>query len=98
VENFNLEKTTNTIISFLDAFGKQWAKFVESMEKMGERINDAAREYEYLMSTRKNTLERSIRKIDELREKAGIETAPLRGGLPESPAPRTLKAPPEDAS
>jgi len=98
VENFNLERTTDTIISFLETFGKQWAKFVESMEKMGDRLNAAVEEYEHLTSTRKNTLERSIKKIEELREKAGIEASTPREEITDGPAPRKIKAPPEDAS
>lgn len=90
VENFNLERTTNIMLSLLDAFGKQWTKFSESMEKMGSKIDEAAEEYEHLVSTRRNMLDRTIRKIDELREQQGIDIA----APPPAGPPISVEAPP----
>ena len=80
VENFNLERTTADILSLLGAFYKQWNKFTEGMEKMGKKIGEAEEEYQRLVSTRRTGLERPLRKIDELRQKGGIEIAELPEG------------------
>ncbi|MBN2514831.1 MAG: DNA recombination protein RmuC [Deltaproteobacteria bacterium] len=72
VDNFNLENTAAQIMSLLGSFNKQWNSFVNSMERMGKRIEDAQKEYYTLTSTRRNQLERSLRKIEDLRNRTGI--------------------------
>lgn len=76
VDNFNLEKTAAQIMSLLGSFEKQWNAFVGSMEKVGKRIEDAQKEYNILVSTRRNQLERPLRQIDDLRKRSEIEHAP----------------------
>ena len=75
VDNFNLEKTAAQIMSLLGAFNKQWDAFVNSMERMGKRIEDAQKEYNTLTSTRRNQLERSLRQIEDLRKQRNIVEA-----------------------
>ena len=77
VDNFNLEKTAAQIMSLLGAFNKQWDAFVNSMEKMGKRIEDAQKEYNTLTSTRRNQLERSLRQIEDLRKQRNVVEAAL---------------------
>ncbi|MFC1919720.1 DNA recombination protein RmuC [Chloroflexota bacterium] len=73
VDNFNLEKTASQILALFGAFNKQWQAFKSSMEKMGRRIDDAKREYDLLVSTRSNQLERPLEQIDRLRIQKGIQ-------------------------
>jgi DNA recombination protein RmuC len=80
VDNFNLEKTAAQIMSLLGAFHKQWNNFVNSMERMGKRIEDTQKEYYALTSTRRNQLERSLRKIEDLRSQTGISVTPAGEG------------------
>ncbi len=75
VENFNLEKTAAEILSLLGTFGKQWEAFQDSLERMGKRIDDTQNEFTKLTTTRKNQLERPLRKIEELRKQKGIESS-----------------------
>ena len=77
VDNFNLEKTAAQIMSLLGAFNKQWDAFVNSMERMGKRIEDAQKEYNTLTSTRRNQLERSLRQIEDLRKQRNVVEAAL---------------------
>jgi DNA recombination protein RmuC len=84
VENFNLEETSREILSLLGAFNKQWSEFVARMEMMGKRIEDAQKEFNTLVTTRKNQLERPLRKIEDLRIQKGITTA-LPGEIPLPP-------------
>lgn len=72
VDNFNLEKTASQILSLLGEFNKQWVMFLKSLERMGKKIEDAQKEYVSLTSTRRNQLERPLRKIDDLREQKGL--------------------------
>jgi len=67
VDNFHLERTASQILGLLGDFNKQWGKFVEAMDKVGKRINDSQVEFEKLTGTRRNMLERPLRKIEELR-------------------------------
>jgi DNA recombination protein RmuC len=84
VENFNLKKTTSDIIGLLSNFLKQWHKFVEGMEKMGRKIEEAEKEYEKLVTTRRTSLERPLKKIDELRRQRRKEAAVLPSEEPPS--------------
>jgi DNA recombination protein RmuC len=67
VENFNLEQTASQILTLLADFSKQWEKYKEVMERMGKRIDDAQKEFQILMSTRTNALERPLQKIESIR-------------------------------
>ncbi|MFH0877784.1 MAG: DNA recombination protein RmuC [Candidatus Omnitrophota bacterium] len=68
MDNFNLERTTHQILTVLAVFEKQYREFCLSLEKMGARIDDARKEYEALTTTRKNQLDRQLKKIDQLRQ------------------------------
>ena len=72
VDSFNMEKTASQILSLLGSFYKQWDAFKSSMSKMGKRLDDAKDEYDRLLSTRTNQLERPLRKINDLRQQKGI--------------------------
>ncbi len=74
VENFNLEKTASEILKLLGEFYKQWNEYKERFKLMGEKLDAARKEYDKLATTRTNTLERPLKKIEELR---GRETMSL---------------------
>ena len=67
IDNFNLEKTAAEILSLLGEFNKQWNNFKEGMDKMGNRLDDAQKEFQKLVTTRTNQLERPLLKIDSIR-------------------------------
>ena len=67
VENFRLARTSNEILGLLGRFLDQWGKFKTQMEKVGQRIDAAHKEYTTLSGTRTNALERPLRQIDEMR-------------------------------
>jgi len=76
VENFHLEQTTAEIMDILSEFNKQWTKYKEGMEKLGQRIDSAQKEYYALVTTRGTQLEKPLQKIEQLRDnrKQGIST------------------------
>jgi DNA recombination protein RmuC len=78
VDNFNLEKTAAQILALLGNFGKQWELFVQSLEKVGKRIDDAQEEYHALTTTRRRALERPLQQIEALRQQRGIVPADER--------------------
>jgi DNA recombination protein RmuC len=67
VENFRLARTSDEILTLLGEFLDQWGKFKGQMGKVGQRIDAAATAYANLTGTRTNVLERSLHKIDALR-------------------------------
>ncbi len=82
VDNFNLERTAAEILSLLNDFNKQWEKFKEGMEKMGKRLADAQKEYNNLVTTRTNQLERPLRKIEQVRVEKHLDGIEKPKALP----------------
>lgn len=83
MDNFKLEKTASEMSSLLGVFYKQWGNFTKSMEKMGKSIDDAQSEYHNLITTRRNQLERPLKKIEDLRVSKGIPLAMEDSGTKE---------------
>jgi len=73
VENFNLEKTASEILRLLGEFSKQWDAYKEKFRLMGERLDAAKKEYDSLITTRANMLERPLKKIEDLRGQKAID-------------------------
>jgi DNA recombination protein RmuC len=67
VDNFRLSQTTHEILELLQAFDKQWSKFVEQMDKVGRSLKTAGNAFEELEGTRKRGLERELDKIAAVR-------------------------------
>lgn len=76
VDNFNLGKTNREILSNLAVFRQQWENFLSALERVGKRIADTQKEYDTLLSTRKNQLERPLKKIEELRQDGKVADSP----------------------
>ena len=72
IENFNLEKTASEILKLLAEFSKQWAAYKEKFKVMGDRIEAARKEYDLLITTRSNMLEKPLKRIDDLRKQKSI--------------------------
>lgn len=72
IDNFNLEKTAAHMLSLLGAFNKQWESFAKSFDKLGARIKEVQDEFDNLTTTRRNQLDRQIKKIEDLRKREGI--------------------------
>jgi len=83
MDNFKLEKTAAEMSGLFGTFYKQWSMFTKSMEKMGKSIDDAQKEFQVLVSTRRNQLERPLKKIEDLRVSKGIPIAAEENGTKE---------------
>jgi DNA recombination protein RmuC len=73
VKNFKMEKGLAEIINQINRFTTQWQKFLEGMEKMGRRLQDAQKEYETLTTTRRNMLEKPLQRIEQIRQDSDIK-------------------------
>lgn len=65
--NYRLHLASRQILELLAAFKKQWDKFVEGMDRMGDRLESATREFEKLKGVRTRTLERQLDRVEDLR-------------------------------
>ncbi len=72
IENFNLERTASEILKLLADFSKQWAAYKDKTKAVGEKIDAARKEYDILVTTRTNMLERPLRKIEDLRRQNSV--------------------------
>ncbi len=72
VESFRLERASDEILSLLGAFRKEWDKYGDVIEKMGRQLESAMKAYTDLTTTRTRQLERSLDKIDDLRQQRGV--------------------------
>jgi DNA recombination protein RmuC len=76
MDNFRLERTAGEILRVLGDFKSQWGKFTEVMDKVGQRIDSAQKEFQLLSTTRTRMLERQLDKIDELQHHQADDTQP----------------------
>ena len=72
--NFRVQQASYEILGLLGEFRKQWDKYVEVMDRLGKRLDDATKAYSELSSTRTRQLERQLDKIEALREARTPET------------------------
>jgi DNA recombination protein RmuC len=66
-EGFRVEQNSRRILEHLSEFQDQWRKFVDCMEKMGRKLEEARGEFDALRSTRTRALDRQLDKIETLR-------------------------------
>ena len=66
-ERANLTRTADEALELLAEVQKQWQRFKDSMDVMGERIDKVKQEYDHLVTTRTRALDRPMGAIDNLR-------------------------------
>jgi DNA recombination protein RmuC len=79
LDNFSMEKTAGEMLGLVKNFKKEWEKFAESMAKMGEKLDGARDEYRKMTTTRKDKLDKSIQKIEDMQQLKGIGPASALG-------------------
>ncbi|MCU1346667.1 MAG: hypothetical protein JWL70_2933 [Acidimicrobiia bacterium] len=82
-DNFMVEQQADQILELMGAFGLQWRKYTEGVGKLARRFDDVHKSFEDLEGTRRNMLERPLRKIEALRLTRGLPMAELE--LSETP-------------
>jgi len=86
LDNFSMEKTAGEILGLVRNFEREWEKFTDSMAKMGDKLEAARKEFGQMTGTRKDKLDRSLRKIADLRRLKGIGEAGAREAEADVPA------------
>jgi len=90
-ENFRLQQASRQILELLSDFRQQWARYVEKMERMGKRLEDAWKEYTELVGVRTRQLDRRLDRLDDLR---AVQEGTVGEALPgASPPPETAEPP-----
>ena len=72
-ETANLTRQADEALSLIADFAKHWVSFKEGMDKLGDRLDSAVKQFEVLRTTRSNVLERPIKRLDQLRGAPGDE-------------------------
>jgi DNA recombination protein RmuC len=67
-ENANIMKTADEVIALLGEFQKQWTNYNIALDTLGQRIDQAAKQFETVSTTRSNVLQRPLDKIEDLRQ------------------------------
>lgn len=83
VENFMVETTSDEMLRLLGSFKKQWTEFMRRFDQMGKRLDDARKEYDTLMTTRKRALERPLDRLEQIREERGLAVLDTDGDIEE---------------
>jgi DNA recombination protein RmuC len=72
VETARLQKASDEILALLGEFQKQWQRYGEVVNRLGQRLEAAMKEYQNLTTTRTRQLERQLDKLDDLRQQRGL--------------------------
>jgi len=73
VDNFRLSRTSHEILTRLQAFRKQWDRFVDQMDKAGRAVRAAGNAFDELEGTRRRQLDRELDRIDDLHRRSALE-------------------------
>ena len=81
MDNFAISKTSGEILEVLKGFEKQWENFKDHMDRTEKQLGTFTSSFQTLKTTRSNQLERSLNRIQHLRESQGIEALPEPTGM-----------------
>ena len=76
IDNFAISKTSGEILEVLGGFERQWDNFKDQMDKTERQLNTFTGSFQSLKTTRINQLERSLDKVQQLRESRPEESLP----------------------
>ncbi len=72
-DNFVLEQKAKELLLAMGGFRKQWQSYLESFDMLGNAIDKVSDQYTKLKTTRSNQLDKSVKRLDELRERSIID-------------------------
>ena len=76
IDNFRLSKSSGEILEVLGGVEKQWANFTNHMDRTEKQLKTFTGSFETLKTTRANQLEKSLSRVQQLRESRSEETLP----------------------
>ncbi len=71
-EHANVMQAADEVMALLGQFDKQWQKYNEEFDKLGQRIQSAANQFDTVRTTRSNQLQKPLDKIQEIRNSRGL--------------------------
>ena len=71
-ENANVMKAADEVTALLNQFYKQWQKYNEEVDRLGQRIQSVVGQYEVVRQRRSNQLQRPLDKIEEIRNSRAL--------------------------
>jgi len=71
-ERANVAKTADEVASLLSQFYKEWQKYNEAMDLLGQRIESVAKQYDTVRGARSNMLQKPLDRIEQLRTTRGL--------------------------
>jgi DNA recombination protein RmuC len=83
VENFSLEQTAHQILRLYGEFNKQWKKFADVMEKVGNHLQKSQDAFNEMVGTRKKALEKPLNEIEDLRRREELTSGVIADLPPE---------------
>lgn len=78
VDAFAVDARASEILDLLAGFTDQWQRFTAQMDRLGERLDAARRDYDALTTTRRRQLERQLERVDDIRGGDGSGRVTLR--------------------
>jgi DNA recombination protein RmuC len=89
VDSFLMERASDAILDALVAFGEQWTKFSDCVDRLGKQLGTVQGTYDDLAGTRRRQLERRLDAIETIRQQRGHD---LTGDARTEPILREVKA------
>ena len=71
-ERANVAKTADEVASLLSQFYKEWQKYNEQLDLLGQRIESVAKQYDTVRGARSNMLQKPLDRIEQLRTTRGL--------------------------
>ena len=71
-ENANIMQAADEVMTLMGQFYTQWQKYNEELDRLGQRIESAAGQYDVVRTTRSNMLQRPLDKIEEIRNSRSL--------------------------
>jgi len=71
-ERANIVQTADEVAALLGQFYKEWQKYNEELDRLGQRIDQTARQYDLVRGIRSNALQKPLDRIEQLRTTQGL--------------------------
>jgi DNA anti-recombination protein RmuC len=68
-----VERTSGEILECLEAFEQQWDRFGDALDGVGRKLETTTRAFEELTGPRRRQLQRTLDRVDALREQRSID-------------------------
>ncbi len=72
VDAFMVERTSDEILECLGVFSDQWGRFSTALDTLGKRFESTQKAYDDLAGTRRRQLQRSLDRVDDLRNRRAV--------------------------